>query len=76
MRLRSVQLNDGLEALGKRVGISRRRYQGHVFNLSAIQSIRLPSGLKRIEEYTFGFCQNLRSVKIPSGTEYIGRDCF
>ena len=43
---------------------------------SAFESITLPSTLKRIESETFMWCDNLRSVEIPNGVEYIGSECF
>mgnify|MGYP002680316587 CR=1 FL=1 len=44
--------------------------------MSAIESIRLPSTLKRIEYQTFYKCYNLRSVEIPNGVKSIGKKCF
>ena len=60
-----MQLNEGLEKLGR-----------YAFHYSGIESIRLPSTLKRIEVMTFYHCKNLRSVDIPNGVEYIGKECF
>ena len=47
-----------------------------VFKHSTIESIKLASTLKRIEAETFYNCRNLKSVEIPGGVEYIGRECF
>ena len=58
-------LNEGLEKLGDRT-----------FSGSAVESITLPSTLKRVEENTFGFCKNLKRIEIPKGVEYIGEFCF
>ena len=41
-----------------------------------IESIILPSTLKRIEEWTFYNCHNLKHVELPNGVEYIGKQCF
>ena len=60
-----MQLNEGLEKLGE-----------SVFESNAIENIRLPSTLKKIEAMTFAGCQNLNRVEIPNGIEYIGRKCF
>lgn len=49
--LKSAQLNEGLKELG-----------GSAFTSSAIESIALPSTLKKIEAETFSFCENLKSV--------------
>ena len=64
-RLKSVQLNEGLEKLGK-----------FAFSGTAIETIELPSTLKRIEVETFSWCGDLKRVEIPNGVEYIGEKCF
>ena len=51
-------------------------YEGGVFRETAIESIRLPFTLRRVEAMTFAGCQNLKSVKVPEGVEYIGEQCF
>ena len=51
-------------------------YEGGVFRETAIESIRLPSTLRRVEAMTFAGCQNLKSVKISEGIKYIGEQCF
>ena len=74
--LRSVQLNEGLQKLGAKEVVNGRECEGEVFLGSALESIRLPSTLKRIEYRTFSCCENLRSIDIPSGVECIGEKCF
>ena len=74
--LRSVQLNEGLQKLGAKEVVNGRECEGEVFLGSALESIRLPSTLKRIEYRTFSCCGNLRSIEIPSGVECIGEKCF
>ena len=74
--LRSVQLNEGLRKLGAKEVVNGRECEGEVFLGSALESIRLPSTLKRIEYRTFNCCGNLRSIEIPSGVEFIGEKCF
>ena len=71
-----MQLNDGLEELGAKEVINGSKYEGEVFAESAIETVKLPSALKRIEEKTFYGCEHLKSVKILSGTECIGKGCF
>ena len=46
------------------------------FYESAIEIIKLPSTLKRLEVQTFGNCKNLKNLEIPEGVEYIGDQCF
>ena len=68
--------NDGLETLGAREVIDGDEYEGGVFYGSALENIKFPSVLKRIEKETFCGCRNLRSVEIPDGVEYIGEESF
>lgn len=75
-QLKSAELNEGLEKLGTREATNAQKYDGHVFTYSAIESIKLPSTLKRLEAETFYSCENIRSVEIPNGVEYIGEECF
>ena len=75
-QLRSVALNEGLEKLGAREVICGKEYEGQAFYKSAVESVILPSTLKRIEAETFSWCRALKSVRIPDGVEYIGRGCF
>ena len=71
-----MQLNDGLEELGAKEVINGSKYEGEVFAESAIETVKLPSALKRIEEKTFYGCEHLKSVKILSGVECVGEGCF
>ena len=47
-----------------------------VFEGSALENIKLPSTLKKIESCAFGFCTNLKSITLPDSLEYIGEGCF
>ena len=49
----SVVLNEGLERLGAKETRDGWEYEGRTFSETAIESIRIPSTLKRIEEETF-----------------------
>ena len=71
-----MRLNEGLEKLGEKEVINGNEWEGCVFSGSAIESIKLPSTLKRLEEWTFYNCKNLKRIEIPSGVEYIGKLCF
>ena len=75
-KLKRVQLNKGLERLGTREIFYGDEYEGSVFACTAIESVRLPSTLKRIESWTFNYCRNLKHVELPRGVEYIGEECF
>ena len=71
-----MQLNEGLERLGPKKVNNGLEYEGEVFYGTAIQSIRIPSTMKRLEAGTFADCENLKSVEIPHGVGYIGKNCF
>ena len=63
--LRNISLPEGVEFIGQRC-----------FNESGIESIRLPSTLRAVEQYTFQLCKNLKRVVLPDGLEVIGRRAF
>ena len=44
-----------------------------VFEGSAIEDLKLPTTLKRIEYSTFKSCKNLKRVNLAGKLEYIGR---
>ena len=48
----------------------------NAFQMSELAGIRLPSGLRRLEQMTFWYCKNLKRVELPDCLEYIGRECF
>ena len=74
--LRRAVLNEGLEVLGT------DKYTGSgipfcgVFQESAVEDVRLPSTLKRIEYYAFQNCKNLKKIVLPDKLEYVGQYCF
>ena len=41
----------------------------------AFENIRLPSTVRRLERYTFCGCKRMKSIDIPYGVEYVGREC-
>ena len=74
--LRTVVLNEGLETLGTDEHPENGNYWYGVFQGSALESVTLPSTLRKIKEFTFKNCKNLRSVVLPAGLECIGYSCF
>lgn len=68
-------LNEGLEVLGVDEYLSGDELPG-VFQHSALESVKLPSTLKRIEYNTFVSCANLKAVDFPDGLETIGLGAF
>ena len=75
-QLKSVLLNEGLKKLGAKEVVGESECEGKVFAYSAVESVRLPSTLKRIEAWTFNCCNRLKSVEIPRGVESFGECCF
>ena len=47
-----------------------------VFQESALEDVKLPTTLKRIEHSAFIGCKSLKKIKLPEGLEYIGKTCF
>ena len=74
--LKRVVLNEGLEVLGTDEYKDDGNWYSGVFQGSTIESVTLPSTLKRVEYNAFYKCTNLKSVKLPEGLEYIGKSCF
>ena len=71
-----MQLNEGLEKLGEKEVLNENEWEGRVFAHSAVENVRLPSTLKRIEGEMFKHCHHLKRIEIPNGVEYIGKCCF
>lgn len=69
-------MNEGLEKFGAKETIERDTFEGEVLANTAIETIRLPSTLKRIDARMFYLCGRLRSAEISNGVEHIGESCF
>ena len=65
-------MNEGLEALGTKDTDG----EGDVFSRSEIESVKIPSTLRRLEAGTFYQCEKLKNVELQDGLEYIGGLCF
>ena len=74
--LKRATLNEGLEVLGVEECAGDEDWYDGVFEGSALESVVLPSTLKRIERKMFRRCANLRKVSLPDALERIGRECF
>lgn len=70
--LRTAVLNEGLEVLGT----DERELQKGVFENSALESITLPSTLRRIEYAAFYGCKGIKFIQLPKCLEAIGVSCF
>lgn len=67
-----MEFGEGLEVLGTdRYSDDGKRFCG-VFEKSALESIKLPFTLKRIEYSVFKNCKNLKKISLPEGLEFIG----
>lgn len=60
--LKTVVLNEGLEVLGKYKYPEEDDTWNGVFQSSALETIKLPATLKRIEYRVFTDCKNLKRV--------------
>lgn len=70
--LQRVELNEGLEVLGKYFKL----FSSGAFRESAVHSVSLPSTLKVIGDYSFCNCKNLRAIELPERLEVIGNYSF
>ena len=71
--LKTAVLNEGLETLGTDDYDEDGDMTFGVFDQSALENVRLPSTLKRIEYSAFDECKQLKSIQLPEGLKYIGR---
>lgn len=62
--------------MGAKETIDGENYEGWVFKDSGVESVIIPSTLKRLEISTFWKCNSLASIVIPNGVEQIGNNCF
>ena len=74
--LRTAKFAEGLETLGTDERPENGNHWYGVFQGSALESVTLPSTLRRIEDLAFKKCKNLRSVTLPEDLKYIGYSCF
>ena len=74
--LTAVTVNEGLEVLGTDEYDTDGEMRHGVFGYSAVQDVRLPATLKRIEYSAFEGCKKLRELALPDGLEFIGKRCF
>lgn len=73
--LKCVELNEGLESLGSDAYDDQTPLAG-VFQGSAVESVKLPSTLRRLGFGTFKDCKSLKRVELPEQLEKIGSHCF
>ena len=74
--LKTVKLNEGLVLLGTEEYDEDGRPWRGAFEESALESIELPSTLRRIENCAFADCMCLSDIRLPPSLEYIGQWCF
>ena len=74
--LRNVQLNESLEKLGQKEIVNDTEYEGNVFANCAIEDIKIPFSLKRVEARTCKDCKHLANIELQNGVDYLGDKCF
>ena len=74
--LREAVLGESLEALGSNEHTESGRCRYGVFQGSALENVRLPFMLRRIERAAFCECGNLKSIALPDWLEQVGDFCF
>ena len=67
--LRSAKFAEGLEVLGTDKSQRGGSMWSGAFQESALESVRFPSTLKRIEHSAFAECENLKIIELPDGLE-------
>ena len=67
--LKTVKFSEGLEVLGVGEDTDNDLLCEDAFDGSAIESVQLPSTLRRIEYNAFNDCENLKSVTLPDGSD-------
>ena len=75
-RLRSVELNEGLQILGERWRGGTTQLEGMAFAASGVESVRVPSTLRVLEAQTFYGCKNLKSAELAERLAKIGVGAF
>ena len=68
-----MTVNEGLEVLGTDEYDTDGEMRHGVFGYSAVQDVRLPATLKRIEYRAFEGCMDQRELTHPEGLEFIGK---
>lgn len=58
-------LNDGLQKIGN-----------HAFATSALESVKIPGTVRRLEQDAFYGVSKLKQVQLAEGLEEIGASCF
>lgn len=71
-----MHLNEGLETLGEKRSRGDTYIEGMTLWGSGIESVSVPSTLKKIEAKTFFRCKKLRQVELAEGLEEIGIGAF
>ena len=74
--LKTVRLNEGLASLGTEERQEDGEKQSGVFDGCGLESIELPSTLRRIEGRALRDCMYLLDIRLPDSLEYVGKMCF
>ena len=74
--LKSIAIPNGVTELPGNYSHSNEVFRGVFFDCTNLESVTLPSSLKKIGECTFINCENLKDITIPKGIEVIDRSAF
>lgn len=86
--LKDIDLGEGLESIAtwafenctslKQIVLpeSMKDIAHHAFVRSGLESVRIPKGIKRINDGVFGACVSLKDVSLPEGLTEIGYSAF
>ncbi len=65
LRLAYIEIPSGVTEIGR-----------NAFEWSGIENVTIPSGITRLEQYTFANCRKLKKAVLPNGITFIGHSCF
>lgn len=74
--LKAAEFGEGLEVLGANERSAKGVLLNGVFEGSALEDVKLPSTLRKIEYRAFTDCRNLKRVALPEALERIESECF
>ena len=65
LALKHIDLPTGVTEIGR-----------NAFEWTGIETLTVPTGVTRLEQYTFYNCRNLKKVALPDGITFIGNSAF
>lgn len=65
LRLAYIEIPSGVTEIGR-----------NAFEWSGVENVTIPSGVTRLEQYTFANCRKLKKAVLANGITFIGHSCF